>query len=53
MKGYQQYIEDVLTGEISVGEKIKLAVLRHVNDLKSSKKKIMYIILTKKWQISI
>lgn len=53
MKGYQQYIEDVLNGEISVGQKIKLAVLRHVNDLKASKKKIMSFILTKRWQIGI
>jgi len=35
----KQYIDDVLNGEIMVGEKIKLACERHMNDLEKSKDK--------------
>jgi hypothetical protein len=53
MKVYNQYIDDVINGEILVADKIRKAVLRHVKDLKEAKKKVIHIILMKKWQTDI
>lgn len=50
---YNQYIDDILTGKIKSCRKLKLAVKRHVNDLKKSEGTFPYYFDDKKAQQAI
>ena len=50
---YNQYIDDILTGKIKACRKLKLAVKRHVNDLKRAEGSFPYYFDDKKAQNAI
>lgn len=50
---YNNYIDDVLTGKIKVCKHLKMAVKRHVNDLKASEETFPYYFDDKKAQQAI